>query len=482
MKDLQQLQDQCRTSVLANDDLLPTKQTWTWYSIFAFWMSDVHSAGGYIVAGSLFSLGLSGWQVVVSLLVGIMFVHLFANIMGVPSQRCGVPFPVMSRMSFGVLGSNIPALIRGIIATVWYGIQTYLASAAFLVVLLHFFPELVPYAEPEYSWLGLSALGWFSLMVIWALQTALFLCQMEAIKKFIDWAGPLVYVVMVILMIYIIVEAGWENISFSLSDKELTTGQQIWTMVMAMGIVIAYFAGPVLNYGDFSRYCRSLKDMRRGNFWGLPVNFLFFAVVAVITISGTPVVFGKLIQDPIEVMGHLDNKWAALLLGFMLLTATVGVNIVANFVSAAFDISNVFPRAITWRIGGMIAAVVSIIIQPWNLFSSPEVIQYTVETLASFIGPVYGIIACDYYLVHRSKVCVEDLYSMDAKGYYWYSKGVNLRAVACLLPAAFISVGITFTPAAWGISSFACVVGALLSAALYYAANHLYGGPRRPLL
>ena len=140
MKDLQQLQDQCRTSVLANDDLLPTKQTWTWYSIFAFWMSDVHSAGGYIVAGSLFSLGLSGWQVFVSLLVGIMFVHLFANIMGVPSQRCGVPFPVMSRMSFGVLGSNIPALIRGIIATVWYGIQTYLASAAFLVVLLHFFP------------------------------------------------------------------------------------------------------------------------------------------------------------------------------------------------------------------------------------------------------------------------------------------------------------------------------------------------------
>ena len=141
MTDIEAVRDACRGSFLANEDLLPTKQTWNWYNIFAFWMSDGHSAGGYVFAGTLFSLGLAGWQVFVSLILGILIVQVLANLIGVPSQKCAVPFPVMSRMTFGVLGSNIPALIRGIIAIVWYGIQTYLASAAMLVIVLYFIPS-----------------------------------------------------------------------------------------------------------------------------------------------------------------------------------------------------------------------------------------------------------------------------------------------------------------------------------------------------
>ena len=216
-------------SVLANEDLLPTKQTWNWYNIFAFWMSDVHSAGGYVFAGTLFSLGLAGWQVFVSLILGIVIVQIFANIIGVPSQRYAVPFPVMSRMTYGVYGSNIPALIRGIIAVVWYGIQTYLASAALLVVVLYYFPELQPMAEVKF--LGLSHLGWWCFIAMWLAQTALFLARMDVIRRFIDWAGPAVYVVMVILMIYVIAEAGWENISFSLSERTLTPPEVIWNIL-----------------------------------------------------------------------------------------------------------------------------------------------------------------------------------------------------------------------------------------------------------
>lgn len=308
-------------SVLANEDLLPTKQTWNWYNIFAFWMSDVHSAGGYVFAGTLFSLGLAGWQVFVSLILGIVIVQILANIIGVPSQRYAVPFPVMSRMTYGVYGSNIPALIRGIIAVVWYGIQTYLASAALLVVVLYYFPELQPMAEVKF--LGLSHLGWWCFIAMWLAQTALFLARMDVIRRFIDWAGPAVYVVMVILMIYVIAEAGWENISFSLSERTLTPPEVIWNIILGAALIVSYFAGPTLNYGDFSRYCKSLKDMRRGNFWGLPINFVFFSSIAVITISGTPAVFGQMLIDPIALMGHLDNKWAVLLLGFTLLTATV---------------------------------------------------------------------------------------------------------------------------------------------------------------
>lgn len=172
MKDKIDMAADIPQSILANKDLIPSQQTWSWYNIFAFWMSDVHSAGGYIFAGTLFSLGLAGWQVFISLIAGILIILVLANIIGVPSQKFAIPFPVISRMTYGVFGSNIPALIRGIIAIVWYGIQTYLASAALMVVVLYEFPSLISYHESSYF--GLSPLGWGCFLVMWLLQTALF--------------------------------------------------------------------------------------------------------------------------------------------------------------------------------------------------------------------------------------------------------------------------------------------------------------------
>ena len=142
---------------LANEDLAPLReQSWSSYNIFAFWMSDVHSVGGYVTAGSLFALGLTSWQVLVALLVGITIVYFFCNLVARPSQQGAVPYPVVCRASFGVLGANVPAIIRGLIAVAWYGIQTYLASAALDVVLLKLFDGLTPYADVhQYGFLGL---------------------------------------------------------------------------------------------------------------------------------------------------------------------------------------------------------------------------------------------------------------------------------------------------------------------------------------
>ncbi|HKJ95804.1 MAG TPA: cytosine permease, partial [Gammaproteobacteria bacterium] len=271
---------------LYNEDLAPVSpQHWNWYNIFAFWMSDVHSVGGYVFAASLFALGLSSWQVLLSLLIGICIVQLFANLMGGPGQKAGVPFPVVCRLSFGVFGANIPAIIRGLIAVVWYGIQTYLASSALVIVVLRFFPGLQPYTK-EY-FLGLSYLGWFGFMTLWLLQGLVFWHGMEAIRRFIDWAGPAVYAVMFLLAGWIVWKAGWNQISFTLGSKDLSGWNAVWQMIVAIALVAGYFAGPTLNFSDFSRYCRSHRDVRRGNFWGLPVNFLLFSVVSVIVVSGT---------------------------------------------------------------------------------------------------------------------------------------------------------------------------------------------------
>ncbi len=249
---------------LTNEDLAPLKkQTWSSYNIFAFWMSDVHSVGGYLTAGSLFALGIAAWQVLVALLVGIVIVQIFVNLVAKPSQKTGVPYPVINRAIFGVKGANIPAIIRGLIAVAWYGVQTYLAAESLNIIFLKFIPSSAALLEP--SFLGLPALGWISFAILWFAQAALFWTGMETIRKFIDWAGPAVYVVMVVLAIYLVSQAGWSNISFSLhSGEELGFWASIPVMLTAIAIVVSYFSGPMLNFGDFSRYGRSFEAVKKG--------------------------------------------------------------------------------------------------------------------------------------------------------------------------------------------------------------------------
>ncbi|WP_063005030.1 NCS1 family nucleobase:cation symporter-1 [Nocardia salmonicida] len=427
---------------LTNDDLAPLrKQNWGTYNIFAFWMSDVHSVGGYVTAGSLFALGLASWQVLAALLLGITIVYFFCNLVAKPSQMTGVPYPVICRSAFGVLGANVPAIIRGLIAVAWYGIQTFLASAALDVVLVKLFPGLAPYAvTADYGFLGLSALGWGSFLLLWVVQACVFWRGMESIRKFIDFCGPAVYVVMFLLCGYLIAKAGWSAIDLNLGDVKYTGWASVPVMLGAIALVVSYFSGPMLNFGDFSRYGKSFAAVKKGNFLGLPVNFLVFSVLVVVTASLTLPVYGELITDPVATVAEIDSTFAIVLGALTFTIATIGINIVANFISPAFDFSNVSPQRISWRAGGMIAAVGSVLITPWNLYNNPDVIHYTLEVLGAFIGPLFGVLICDYYLVRKQKVIVDDLFTMSETGTYYYTKGYHPAAIIATAVAAAVAV------------------------------------------
>lgn len=463
---------------LCNKDLAPTRdQNWSWYNIFSFWMSDVHSMGGYVVAASFFALGLASWQVLICLLVGICIVQLCANLIAKPSQIAGVPYAVICRQSFGVFGANIPAVIRGLIAFAWYGIQTYLAAHALMLVLLKFYPALNPLTQPH--WLGLSALGWICFGIMWLLQAMVFWHGMNAIKRFIDVAGPAVYVVMLALAGWIVYKTGLDNISFTLASKSLSPAEQGWQMVTATALVVSYFSGPLLNFGDFARYGKSMREIRRGNRWGLPFNFLLFSIVTVVIVSGTQSLFGQMITDPIETATRVGNGVAVAIGLLTMITATIGINIVANFVSPAFDFSNCSPQKISFRAGGMIAAVGSVLLTPWNLFHSPELIHYTLDVLGAFIGPLFGILVVDFYLIKRSNIHVDDLFNATPSGRYWYRNGFNPKAIMALLPSVAIGLAISFTPGLHDVANFSWFIGVLLGGGCYRyiarqesAANH----------
>ena len=457
---------------LVNDDLAPVppaRRTWRTYDLFALWMSDVHSVGGYVFAASLFVTGLTGWQVLAGMLVGILLVNGLINLVGRPSQRLGVPYPVMARVAFGVFGANLPALVRAVVAIAWYGVQTHFASLTLKLVLLRLFPGLQAWADDGAGFVGLSWLGWACYLTMWTLQLLVFYRGMEAIRKFTDFAGPAVYVVMLLVALWVVSEVGFSQVGLSLTDQHLS-GTAAWiAMANVAALVVGYFAALLLNFGDFARYCPSEREMIRGNLLGLPVNWMLFAIVTVVVTSGTVSLFGQAIMDPVEIVSRLDSLTAVLLGSLTFIVATIGINLVANFVSPAFDLANVAPRHVSFRRGGLIAAAITLFTVPWHFVGSPQAMTLFVGAIGGFLGPMYGIIITDYYLVKRGDVPVDALYSTSPRGRFWYSGGWNPRAVGALVPAVGLSAAIAFVPMLEALRAVNWFVSAGVAAALYLA-------------
>jgi nucleobase:cation symporter-1, NCS1 family len=450
---------------LYNEDLAPTtERTWGTYSLFAMWMSDVHSIGGYTFAAGLFFLGLVAWQVFVALVVGIVVVFLLMNLTGFAGQRTGAPFPVIARISFGVFGANLAALIRAVIAIAWYGIQTWLASVAVVVLALSIWPGLAPWSEGGF--LGLSALGWAAFAVMWVLQLLVIRRGMETVRRFQDWAGPAIWVVMFALAVWIVVKAG-SGFSLNLSAVKLSGGAAVGTFLSAVALTVTYFSTLLLNFCDFSRFAPDRRTVVMGNFLGLPVNFLAFAVVTVAVTAGSVAVFGEALTDPVEIVARIGNVWVTLIGAITFIIATIGINVVANFVSASYDLSNVAPKYVDFRRGGLIAAVAAVVILPWQLYGSPVAINYFLGGLGALLGPLFGIIFADYFMLRRQQVTVAQLYTEDPHSPYWYRGGWNPKALAAFAPSALICLVAALVPSFAAIAPYSWFIGVILGGAIY---------------
>jgi nucleobase:cation symporter-1, NCS1 family len=428
---------------LYNHDLAPTApaaRTWGVFSLFAMWMSDVHSVGGYTFAASLFFLGLTGWQVLISMVVGIMAVYFLMNLIGRPSQRYGIPYPVVARISFGVMGANLAAVVRGIVGIVWYGVQTYFASKAVQVLVVTLVPSAAAWAHGNF--LGLSPLAWFSFLFMWFFQLVIFLNGMETIRKFIDFCGPVVYVVMFALAIWMLWQTGISSLSLQLSAAPTSGAATVGLMANAAMLILAYFGALLLNFGDFARFGKSDAAMKMGNFLGLPVNFLVFSIITVIVTAGTLQVFGRAIMDPVLIVERIGNPVVVVIGSVTFIVATMGINIVANFVSPAYDIANLYPERINFRLGGLITSILSVLVCPWLFVASPQAITLFVSIFGAVLGPLFGVIIADYYLVKRQAVAVSELYTLSPSGSYFYDGGWNRNAVVALAASGFLSIGL----------------------------------------
>ncbi len=461
---------------LFNEDLapaLPEQREWSTYSLFSLWMNDAHNASNYTFAAGLFIgtgaiLGMTPLAIVIGILIATVIIFGACCISGFMGYETGAPYPVVSRVTWGVWGANFPAMVRGIVAIAWYGIQTYLASIALELIIARFVPGFLSMGG---EFLGLRASGWIAFLVLSGIQLIIVWRGMEAVRHFQGWAGPIIWVVMIGLGAWMLYQADWHFAwTVNAAGETPDAGTQFYQIMVAVGLTVGTLATLMLNFADFARYAPNKKAVVVGNVLGLPLNWTAFAITSVLCSATALTVYGKAFEDPGDLLERIENDPVFFVVSLAFVAATVGVNIVANFVSAAFDLANLNPKKISFRIGGLVAVIASIVVTPWNLYGSPAAITYFLGSLGALLGPFFGILVLDYYYYKRSRVDLKALYSPENSGRYYYTKGWNMNAVIAFIPSAVIALCIALLPVAplQAIAPFSWFVAAPLGALCYF--------------
>jgi NCS1 family nucleobase:cation symporter-1 len=471
---------------LYNKDLAPTpsnKKNWGWFEIFNVWANDVQSLFGYTLAASLFiASGLNGWAVFLALILAGFFIMWLVNLSGKPSVKHGIPYPVFARVSMGVFGANFPAMARGLVAMFWYGAQTYAASTAVALLIT----ALTGNPGTE-MFLGMTGVMWVSFIFVSAFQIFLFWQGIDLIRKFLNFAGPAVYVVMILLMITIWAKVGGNLLSEVgniFSSGERTGGFEglgsFGAFLAVFSIMVGYFAAVVVNFGDFARFVKSEDEMKKGNLYGLVGNVILFSFITLMITGGTIALFGELIAQPTDMVAKIDNTLLTIVAAFAFFAATVGINMVANFIPPAYDLANLMPSKINFRTGGLITAGFGFVIGAlWVSVITKMGMFPFVNTLGAILAPVFGIMITDYYIVKKERIDVKALFK-DGKGKYWYNDGFNYKGMLAWALSGYVAIGSVwpsilpggvgnFFANLGGGGGYAWIIGAALGAIVHLA-------------
>ncbi len=428
------------TSPLYNEDLAPVpvaKRNWTTYNYAALWISMAHCIPTYMMASGLIAAGMNWWQALITILLGNVIVLAPILLNSHPGTKYGIPFPVFARAAYGTIGSNLPALMRAIVACGWFGIQAWIGGQA-----VHtFFGAFIPGWQ---TMLGVAVGGhtpteWLSFLIFWAMNIAVIYKGMDLLRHVENWAAPFVLVMTAILLAWIIYEAGGVGFLLDEPGKFHTFGEFFPIFVPSLTAMIGFWATLSLNMPDFTRFGKSQREQIIGQTVALPTTMVVFAAMGILITSAATVVFPQMnpadAWDPVKLVGQFSQPLVVAVSMFTIVVATLSVNIAANVVSPANDFANAFPRWISFRTGGLITGIVGILMMPWKLLADPS--GYIFSWLLGYsggLGSIAGVLIADYWIVRAKNLKLGDLYR--TRGEYG---GWNWRAVAATLLGCFFA-------------------------------------------
>ena len=420
-------------SELSNPDLAPTspaQRTWSTWHIAALWIGMAVCIPTYTLASGMIAQGMSWWQAVLTVALGNCIVLIPMILNGHPGAKYGIPFPVLMRASFGTSGANIPALARALVACGWFGIQTWIGGDAIYQVLgACGVLDLVVEKARIVTGMGITPWQFACFMAFWLVNLHFVWHGIDSIKWMESWAAPFLIVAGLALMVWALVKVDSVSALFE-KGSDFTDNAAFWRVfVPQLTAMVGFWATLSLNIPDFTRYAKSQKSQAWGQALGLPTTMTLFCFIGIVVTSATTVIFKQTISDPVALVARLGSLPVLVISLVALSVATLSTNIAANVVSPANDISHLNPRRISFRMGGMITAFIGIAMMPWYLYQNLGDYIFTwLIGYSALLGPIAGIMLCDYYALRRQNLHVADLYSDSGR----YGR-LNGRAVIALV-------------------------------------------------
>lgn len=425
-------QIQNQTSWLWNKDLaaIPAEsRAWGTYNYTALWVAMSVNIPTYMLASGMIAGGMNWKQAIFTVFLGNVLVLIPMLLNAHAGAKYGIPFPVFARSAFGVLGSNIAAILRALVACGWFGIQTWIGGEAINAMVVALAP-----GWKDYQFGVPICFGFF-----WLLNVAVIMRGIKTIRFLQGISAPFLLVIGLALLLWARAHAGGFGPMLSTPSKFQTFGEFFRFFIPSLTGVVGFWATVALNIPDFTRYAQSQRAQVLGQALGLPTTMTFYSFVGVAVTSATAIMYGAPIWDPVVVLSKLGNPLAVVIAMVALLMATLNVNVAANVVSPANDFSNLYPSRISFKTGGLITCFLGLLMQPWKLLANYG--NYIFGWLVGYsglLGPIAGVLIADYFMVRKKVLIVDDLYRRG--GAYEFSGGFNWRAIAALAAGILVAL------------------------------------------
>lgn len=417
-EEIVELREDVSASPLFSEDFAPvpaSDRSWNQWNIAAIWVGMAVCIPTYMLASSLINQGMNWWQALLTILLGNLIVLIPMILNAHVGTRYGIPLPVFLRLNFGIDGAVLAALLRGLVACGWFGIQTWIGGAAIYQLLLVMMPGLA-----DSLWLGdfvglnLAQLGCF--LLFWLMNMWIIYRGIDSIKTLETWAAPFLLLIGLALLGW-----AWASVgslgdilgaSYLLAEAgEVNFWKIFWPGLTAM---VGFWATLSLNIPDFTRYARSQRDQIVGQAIGLPGTMVLYSFIGIAVTSATVLIFGEAIWDPVILLGRFESPLVVAIAMIGLTVATLSTNIAANVVAPANSFANIMPSRISFRMGGYITGVIGILIFPWKLLADPHgYIFLWLIAYSALLGALAGVMICDYYIVRRTRIDLPQLYKPD---------------------------------------------------------------------
>ena len=471
---------------LSNWDLVsvnPNYKTWNWKDLFCFWGVNVQSLIGFSLIASLYLMyNLNVFVVFFGTILGSFFVYLFSNIIGKPSQKFGIPFAVLLRSSLGFNGAKLFGLIRSLVGIFLFGIQTYYLSKIFIYlirILLFSIDESILHQNIFiFYYFGLNIIDWSAIFIAIIFQTLLFSIGIQYNKKLINVSAITVYVGMILFFLIVFlndVKLTAQAFSNIINLNNFVDINNLAPLFTVAGTIFAYFSILIISFGDFSRYVKNDKELKKGNL-SLILNLIIFSFFSVFIVIGSDVFLNQKFSDidriftnPTDIIGKFDNLQITTIVLFFLIIASASTNLVANYIPSQYSLINFAPTKLTLRSASYIISFFGLLISIfWLTILSQIGILSFIDTFAAFFGPLFGLIVADYYLIRQENLSNKDLYLITKDSSYYYSGGWHIKGVYSLIIGFIFSASTIWNTNLMFLQSYAWIIGAFVSLITYY--------------